>query len=206
MSKVIKITCAGSGAMPLDDFKDFQGNLKTLSKAKLEAGIKSIIKYGFSVPVAVWKGHKDILDGHQRLFIVRYMIENLGYSIDGDVPYVDIMAKNRKEAAEKVLQIFNSKYGDITDDGLYEFINDFDIDIEAMAGEGLDLPDLDINDFLNGWVRDAPEKQKVEPENGNEMSEDLNFQILVFCADENQQAKIMEYLEREGVECKPMIL
>ena len=42
--KVIKITCKGSGVIPLDQLQNFQGNLKTLDKSALEKLKRSLIK------------------------------------------------------------------------------------------------------------------------------------------------------------------
>ena len=149
MSKIIKITCKGSGAMPLDDFINFQGNLKTLDKTEFEKLKRSILKYGFAFPVFVWRRH--IFDGHQRIFVVLYLIAHEGYSI-ADIPIVEIQARDKTEAAEKLL-LLNSHYAKITDDGLYEFLTENALDIGALSSD-LTLPDIDMDHFLEGWVED----------------------------------------------------
>ena len=126
--KVIKITCKGSATVPLDTLQNFQGNLKTLDKSALEKLKRSLLKYGFSFPVFVWG--KEILDGHQRIFAAKRLVED-GYSI-GKIPVVEIEAKNKKEAGEKLL-ILNSEYGKKTNEGMLSFLDDFEV-----------IPDLDI--------------------------------------------------------------
>ena len=108
----IPITCKGSKAVPIDAIKNFQGNLKALGDDEFKKLERSIIKYGFSFPVFVW-GNK-ILDGHQRVYVVSEMIKD-GHAI-GDIPIVEIEARDETEAAEKLLLI-NSHYAKMTSGG-----------------------------------------------------------------------------------------
>ena len=145
----IKITCKGSGYLPIEKLETFQGNLKTLDKSEFEKLKRSILKHGFAFPVFTWGNY--ILDGHQRIFVVLYLIAQEGYSI-GKIPIVEIEASDKAEAAEKLL-ILNSRYAKITDDGLYEFLNDMSVDISAMADD-LNLPDIDMDKFISGYIED----------------------------------------------------
>ena len=139
--KVIKITCKGSGVIPLDQLQNFQGNLKTLDKPALEKLKRSLIKYGFSFPVFVWGN--EILDGHQRIFAAKRLVED-GYSI-GKIPVVEIEAKNKKEAGEKLL-ILNSEYGKKTNEGMLSFLDDFEVipDLDI-----LEIPSIDFDEILD---------------------------------------------------------
>jgi len=145
MDKVIKITCKGSASVPLDTLQNFQGNLKTLEKPALEKLKRSLLKYGFAFPVFVWG--KEILDGHQRIFAAKDLIKS-GYTI-GKIPVAEIEADSKKEAGEKLLML-NSHYAKMTDEGLYEFLNDCDIDISGLTDD-LELPDINLDDFLD-WA------------------------------------------------------
>jgi len=140
--KTINITCKGQKYINIKKLKNFQGNLKKLD-ADAENKLKnSIIKYGFSFPVFVWKD--NILDGHQRVFATLELLK-AGYEVD-KIPVVEIDAENKTEAAEKLLML-NSKYGEITDDGLHEFLASNEIDIASMAGE-LNLTEIDMDAFF----------------------------------------------------------
>ena len=140
-NKVIKITCKGSGVIPLDQLQNFQGNLKTLDKSALEKLKRSLLKYGFSFPVFVWG--KEILDGHQRIFAAKDLIKS-GYTI-GKIPVVEIEAKNKKEAGEKLL-ILNSEYGKKTNEGILSFLDDFEVipDLDI-----LEIPSIDFDEILD---------------------------------------------------------
>jgi hypothetical protein len=137
----IKITCDAANAMPIDDLEAFQGKLKSISEVEFEKLKSAILKYGFSFPVFVWR--KNILDGHQRVQAVKRLIDD-GYELEGGMlPVVLIEAKDRKEAAEKLLLI-NSRYAKIDQSGFDIFIEDFDIDVADM-GHFLDIPEIDFS-------------------------------------------------------------
>ena len=128
--------------MALGELYEFQGELKTISDDELEKLKKSILKYGFSFPIFVWKS--KVLDGHQRLKAVRQLIEQ-GYKIKNNkLPVVRIEAKNEKEAAEKLLLI-NSRYAKIDEGGFQVFSSEFDINLDEMVPL-LELPEI-VLDF-----------------------------------------------------------
>lgn len=149
--KKIKITCKGSRSVPIEKLERFQGNLKELSEKEFEKLKGSILKYGFSFPVFVWEN--NIIDGHQRVMTVLELLKTGEYEID-DVPVVDIEAMDKREAAEKLL-VLNSQYAAMTYEGLYEFATTMEIDFEAVS-LNLSLPNIDIEKFLEGYVKDVP--------------------------------------------------
>lgn len=106
--------------------------------------MKSIIKYGFSFPIFVWK--KNILDGHQRLAAVKKLIDEGHEIVGGKLPVVKIQARTKKEAAEKLLLI-NSRYAKIDQSGFDAFIADFSIDLESIS-DLLVIPEINF-DFEN---------------------------------------------------------
>lgn len=77
-------------------------------------------KYGFKYPVYLWKtdeGELFNLDGNQRVLVIR-----AEYG-DVEIPYLPVSAKNREEAKEQILAL-SSNYGEITQEGFEEFIQD----------------------------------------------------------------------------------
>ena len=201
--KKINITCKGSRSIPIDSLLDFQGNLKTLERDEAEKLKRSILKHGFSFPVMVWQDHNSILDGHQGLFCVRELIKQ-GYGI-GDIPIVEIQAATEAEAAEKLLLI-NSKYAKMTDDGLYEFLNEHSVDISSMAGD-LNLPEIDIEKYLAGYVEDKPKSflDKVfnESYGGGSESENISMEDkfpVTFILNRDEYEKWVTYKNKLGVQ------
>jgi len=135
------------------NLKDLQGNLKTLSSENLEKLKQSILKHGIFIPKFVWiENSKNywIEDGHQTIKALA-SLEKEGYTIP-DVPYVKVECDNKKDAAEKLLQI-NSRYGIINPETT--FFEDFDIDLDFI--NEIEIPELDI-------ILDELEPEIVEDE------------------------------------------
>ena len=156
--KQIKITCTGTDYKDIDELTAFQGNLKKLSKGNLEKLKKSILKYGFSAPIFIWKSSKknNIIDGHGRLKAL-ISFKNDGYIIP-DIPVDYIEAKTKKEAKEKLLHI-TSQYGDFDLKGIDEFILDLDMDFDNLRIYDLNT-DIIIDNNSNS--KSYPELTKVE--------------------------------------------
>jgi len=151
-----------SSNLPLIDYrklKHFQGELKFLSKDNYNKLLLSIEKNGFFVPMFIWfsEGEAYVLDAHQRLRV----LNNEGIEFDNtgfEVPYVEIEAKDKKEAASKLL-VLSSQYGTITQEGIDEFIATFE------------LPEMEIKELTNfdgifefPLLPPEPQNLEVEPE------------------------------------------
>src|SRR6266496_436166 len=117
MNSTVKINCKAAIEIALKDLTPLQGELKELTDANFEKLKQSILKHGITFPLFVWQseGENYILDGTQRDRVLKRMAEE-GYEIP-PLPCALIEAKNRKEAAEKILLI-SSQYGRVTDEGL----------------------------------------------------------------------------------------
>ena len=141
-------TCAVS------DLIDFQGDLKFLTDENKERLKKSINKNGFFVPFFVWenKGKKLIIDGHQRLAVLK----ELGY--DGEVPFIHITAKTEKDAKEKLL-VISSQYGTISDDGFFKFADGLDV-----SNFNFDLISFDVadDDWGEDFTLNSSDKSDIE--------------------------------------------
>lgn len=131
---------------PLEDFKPFQGHLKTLTKKayrKLRARMKD---KGIVAPVYVWQDW--IIDGHQRILVC----ETEGWTVEGGMPYVEIEAADAKEAAEFVL-IHSSEYAEVDTSGLYEFGEVHGLDWEDQSD--IALPGLDMDNIIPAFASDS---------------------------------------------------
>ena len=146
MSKVILNRVKGCSTAPIGTFKEFQGTLKKIKRDSLEKLRQSMIRKGITAPLFVWQG--NILDGHQRKIAAQSLIDD-GYEVD-DFPFVEIEAETEKEARE-ILLTYVSQYGEMTRQGLYDFLDTIDtplsmiteftnlnIPMEGMGLEGLD--------------------------------------------------------------------
>ena len=183
----ILIKCEGSRKVDINELSDFQGNLKELKEPEYNKLKKSIINYGFSFPVIVWKN--NIIDGHQRIFTVKKML-NEGYNI-GLIPVADIEADNIKEAKHKLL-LFNSKYGKIEQDGLYEFIETSGLDFDTLKDE-IELPDIDMDKINKEYYDDTQLEIVPEINFTQELLESHNYLILYFDNDIDWQTAVEKF-------------
>ena len=144
----IKISCQGADLLPIAELQQFQGNLKSLSEKEYKKLRSSIERHGFAFPVFVWddNGVKNIIDGHQRIFVVKKMVEEGWILTDGVLPIVWIEAKDKKEAKEKIL-LSASQYGKIDISDLYEFIEFEQLDQDALKAV-VDIPMINLEYVL----------------------------------------------------------
>jgi hypothetical protein len=124
--------------LPVIDFhelKELQGDLKITTPAKIEKLKNSIRKYGIFVPKFIWidNGTHYIEDGHQTVKALAELEK--GCYVVPPIPYVEIQAKDRKDAGEKLLMI-DSRFADINPETT--FFKDFDIGLEFM--EEIEIP------------------------------------------------------------------
>lgn len=157
--KNIRVACKGATALPLSAFKDFQGNLKSLSQNDYTRLRKQIEDLGFSEPISVWQapeGETFILNGHQRLHTVQKMVED-GFTCPA-LPVSIIDAGSRLEAKKKLLA-FTSQYGQMERQGLYEYVMESEILPQDLL---LDyrFPEIDLNSFLQEFF------VEIQPEPG----------------------------------------
>jgi len=185
----IKITCDGQKYMPIDDFQYFQGDLKASTRAK-----SLIKKYGFSFPVFIWK--KKIIDGHRRILATKELIDE-GYELEKDIPTCEIHAKNATEAAKKLL-MENSKFGRITEDGLYEFSRKYNISAKDIPE--LKVPDIDMDVFMEMQTgnEDGGPQEPAEAENNYAEQ----YGVIVICDDESSQEETYNSLTESGYKCR----
>jgi hypothetical protein len=131
MNKKIRIECEGAAKYPIEQLLKFQGKIKVLTSKNAEKLKKSILKYGFSVPIAIWKrnGKNHILDGHQRCVVLETM-QKEGYIIP-KIPVDIVNAKTKNEAKEKLIHIIG-QYGEFDLEELDLFIEDMDIEFDSI--------------------------------------------------------------------------
>ena len=163
----ILINCLAKYSLSLDELTIFQGNLKDLSDANYEKIKKSILDHGIISPWHIWnnKDKFNILDATQRTRALLKMRDE-GYKIP-KVPVVFIIAKSIAEAKRMVLAL-TSQYGNMTHDGLHEFINEAGISFDELK-ESFEFPEIDLAKFEAEFFEstdgntDADEVPEVDP-------------------------------------------
>lgn len=155
MSKAVRINLDTQTTLPLDWLEPLQGELKRISEKNKEKLKKSILKHGFSYPFFVWEDVKEnkiyILDGHQRRIVLMEM-KNDGYSIP-QLPVVFIQAYDINDAKNKLLSVA-SQFGEFTESGVANFLQDFDFDIETF-----DIPFLEFSNIVDADQNEDEDEQ-----------------------------------------------
>lgn len=157
----IVVKANGAAVVSIDELIPMQGNLKDLSETNYAKLHDLILNNGFDSPIQVWldtEGKKRILDGHQRLRVLKKLREE-GYSIPS-IPIDFIEADNYIDAKKRLLTKV-SVYGDVQEEGLYEFTNEEGAIIEPDFGELLDIPGMD---FTKNDVEIKGNGEPKEPE------------------------------------------
>ena len=128
----ISIKCKAADNLPLEELTGLQGDLKTLSTANRDKLKASILKYGFSAPIFIWKNGKKnyLLDGHQRVATLEWM-QSEGYEIP-PLPVAYVVASSVKEAKEKLLHI-SSQYGEFDISELNEMLSQIDNELKETV-------------------------------------------------------------------------
>ncbi len=186
----IRIACRGATTADIAELREFQGNLKSLSERDYEKLKAMILDRGFSFPIAVWlrDSSKFILDGHQRLRVLRQLRED-GYDIP-PVPVDVIEAETFKEAKTKLLAAA-SQFGKVEGDGLYEFLTEADLEVDEVI-ESMRLPEIDMGFFKeefygdSSWDTDLDSKSKIDKIEAN--LDGIIATIKVNCPQEQKDA------------------
>ncbi len=130
---------------------------------------ESLQKYGFVVPFYVWKDSKGVLwtiDGHTRKKVLKDMQapEMLQATL--------IQAKNKKEAQEMLIEVFNQRQNGFVIEVLEAFIqeNELEVDIESV--------NVEVEEVESGGLYEEYEQaQQREPQ-------DLTNMIAISLTDE----------------------
>lgn len=156
----VQVKCGEIRFLPWEQIKDFQGDLKTLSDANYEKLKALILKLGFSDSFRVWlEPNTDLiwtLNGHQRFKTLTRMKAE-GYEIPELLPCEIIQAQDRAEAKEKLLAL-TSQFGEMTGQGLFNFITDAGLKFEDV--DRFQFSDIDTEVFKATFA--------TNPEHGND--------------------------------------
>lgn len=166
--KQVRIAVGEMVWVDIDELHEFQGDLKELSIENYEKGKKSVLDLGFSFCPHAWEseGKLHLLDGHQRKRILKKMREE-GYKIP-KVPTIKVEARDYQEAKKKVLA-GTSQYGEITNEGLYQFIHESEID-PASLQMSFRFPEIDLPKFNEAYFSE-PEHVEFEARGSQEKDE-----------------------------------
>ena len=108
--------------------------------------IESILKYQFVDAFKVWEndGKLYCLDGKHR-FLDLIKVAELGHNVPDELPATFVDCENIESAAELVL-IYSSNYAKITQQGLFDFVSKFNLDIPSL-NTVINIPEFSMQRF-----------------------------------------------------------
>ena len=108
--------------------------------------IESILKYQFVDAFKVWEhnGKLFCLDGKHR-FLDLIKVAELGHNVPDELPATFVDCENIESAAELVL-VYSSAYAKITQQGLFDFVSKFSLDIPSLNAV-INIPEFSMQRF-----------------------------------------------------------
>jgi len=176
--------------------------LKEIDKQLLNKLKQSLIKNNFIQAFNIWKEQNNIwiLDGHHRKMAMEEL-ENEGYIIPNKLPAIFIDCKNKQEAAKYVL-LYTSQYARILEDGLKNFLIEFNIFDKESLSE-IDLPNIELNKLFMEQINEEkldeiPEKPiTTEIKYGDIFL--LNNKHRLMCGDSTKEDDIKKLINQEKI-------
>lgn len=142
---VLAIKCQGAAELDIKEMVPIQGELKKLKTQDKDDFKRRMKELGFDDPINIWKdnGENKILSGTQRWTVLNEMRKE-GWVIP-KIPVNFIVASNLAEAKKRLLG-YVSQYGKVTQEGLFDFLQDNILTAEDLAV--LKIPEFDMLDFI----------------------------------------------------------
>lgn len=167
---------------PIERVTPYEKNAKKHPKKQIEHLAKIIAKHGFDQPIVV-DANGVVIKGHGRRLAAQHLkLATVPVVVRGDLTPAQV--REARIADNKVAEL-----------------GEWDVDIllddvkEAMELPGFDLDVLGLNmSFIN------------EAEEQAEQTFDSQFGVIVICADEGEQKRVFDKLQKNGLNCRVVVV
>lgn len=148
----------------------------------------SIKRFGFGAPLLARRETGEIIAGHTRLKAA----SKLGM-VEVPVRYLDLSAEEAH-----ALALADNKLGEKAE-----------WDEELLQGvlQELDAKNVEVDDL--GFADNDLKRMLAEAEDGgldDSIDREFNYQVLIECENEDDQAEALKKIEELGLKCRPLIL
>jgi ParB-like chromosome segregation protein Spo0J len=176
---------------PVEALIPYARNARTHSDAQIAQLAASLREFGWTNPILV-DGESGVIAGHGRLLAAR----KLGMK---EVPVIELghLTPTQKKAyiiADNKMALNAGWDFEL----LREDLNELDAENFDLELTGFDAKELE--DVMT-WAPDEKGKGKGEGESGPQEQ----WHVLIECANEAQQAELLERLTEEGLKCKALV-
>ena len=151
---------------------------------------KSLLKYGFSLPFYVWEneGEYYCIDGHHRLDVLNELIAE-GHKVPKELNAVEIEAKDRKEAIEILVSVYNQRQNPFAEEYLIEFL-----EVEQISIEEVNIESINV---VSENIEEEDHKEETIKESANSISCTLTDQESEIWL--NTKEKIGKMKDKEAI-------
>lgn len=160
--------------------KEYKNNARQHGTVDVNAIAASITEFGFNDPIGIWQD--EIVEGHGRLLAAI----QLGLK---EVPIIRLDSLTDEQ--RRAYALAHNKTAELSK-------WNFDL-VDAELAE---IGNIDMSLF--GFNDDAFEEPKERKDKSGEITE--QWQVIVECADEQEQHEIYDRLTEEGLHCKALTL
>ena len=153
IKQLIEVDWQNLKAIQPEDVK-IQNNLDAL-KASLK-------KHGFSLPFAVWIDGADIytIDGHTRKKALQEL-QAEGVEIPDKLKAFEIEAKDRKEAVQILVEVFNQKHNPFDNEVLINWLDVEQVEIQDLEAVNLSSPIIEKSEAQEDDF-EIPDEDEIE--------------------------------------------
>ena len=160
---------------------EYKNNAREHHEADVNAIAASIKEFGFNDPIGVW--NDEIVEGHGRLLAAI----QLGLK---KVPIIRLDSLTDEQ--RKAYALAHNKTAELSN---WNF--------DLLESELAELGNIDMSQFgFNDDAFEEPEKERKDK--SGDITE--QWQVIVDCADEEEQAEIFNRLMGEGLHCRALTL
>lgn len=176
--------------VPIDSIHPWKDNPRKNDGTPVAKVAASIKRFGFAAPIIVRKADGEIIAGHTRYKAAKKL------GLDRvPVRYLDLDPTDAH-----LLAIADNRVGEEAswDDALLPAV------LAALRAQSADLLDTGMDDKEIDKILASTEIDEGS-EAGPELGDGLTYTVLVECADEREQAMLLERLEADGLKCRPVV-
>jgi predicted nucleotide-binding protein (sugar kinase/HSP70/actin superfamily) len=125
---------------------------------------KSLKKHGFFIPFAVWKDGSTIytIDGHTRKRALEEL-KHEGEEVPDKLKAFEIDAKDRKEAVQILVEVFNQKHNAFDNEVLINWLEVENVEVKDLNVLNVAnfIPETDFPDELTDDYKNKPASMKI---------------------------------------------
>jgi len=198
----------------IGDLLPWERNPKSHSTENVAEIARSIVRFGFTAPIIPWRSRKQVVAGHGRL-LGAYLLyrEDPGRKLAPDQPgeaatkaedglvlvrWMEF-ASDHEAAAYAIADNRLTEKNPMAVDLVAQLFSE--IKEEGSSLEGLGYGEEELRIMLDP---NAGEEEE-EPADTSQQVGELAYRLIVVCRNEVHQGELLERLEREGLECQPLI-